>query len=49
MAENTVCNIAVCENGIPLANRIISTLAELYADQMGVEIDYKITERSENH
>lgn len=32
---------------IPTGEKILSILAELYADQMGVKIEYTITERGE--
>lgn len=33
----------------PTAERILSLLADLYADQTGVKIDYEITEGEEEH
>lgn len=32
---------------IPTGEKILSILAELYADQMGVKIEYTITEKGE--
>jgi len=32
-------------NNTPLANKILSTLIELYADQMGVKIEYTISDK----
>ena len=32
---------------IPSGEKILSILAELYADQMGVKIEYTITEKGE--
>lgn len=32
----------------PTAERLLSLLADLYADQMGVKIEYRITERKEH-
>lgn len=32
----------------PTAERLLSLLADLYADQMGVKIEYRITERKDN-
>lgn len=32
-------------NSVPLADKILSTLIELYADQMGVKIEYTIGDK----
>jgi hypothetical protein len=32
------------QNNVPLAEKIMSTLIELYADQMGVKIEYTISD-----
>lgn len=34
-------------NNPPSAERILSILADLYADQMGVEIKYKIVDKED--
>lgn len=34
---------------VPTADRILSLLADLYADQTGTEIIYEITEGGEEH
>lgn len=42
MSENE--RAAACMTGIPSAERILSLLADLYADQMGVKVKYEIKE-----
>lgn len=31
-------------NNVPSGEKILATLIELYADQMGVKVDYEITD-----
>jgi len=33
------------DNNVPLGEKILSTLIELYADQMGVKIEYTISDK----
>lgn len=32
-----------------LGNKILSTLVDLYADQMGVKVEYQIVKKGEDH